>query len=70
MLAGVVHAEMGDIAEAVLRHSNALKIARQAGDVLGEASTLINLGIALNYGGLFKEAISVLGHCDSSRKIE
>lgn len=60
MLAGIVHAEMGDIAQAVQRHSNALRIARQADDVLGETSTLINLGIALNYGGLFKEAISCL----------
>jgi len=60
MLFGLVNAELGDIAEAVSRYSVALRLAREADDVVGEISVLVNLGSALNYGGLFKEAISCL----------
>lgn len=57
---GIVHGDMGNLAEAVVRHSEALKIARHAGEPKGEVSTFCNLGVALIYGGLFKEAIPCL----------
>ena len=54
---GVIHADLGNVAEAVTRLSNALGIARELGDLPGEISSLNNLGTALTYGGLYKEAI-------------
>lgn len=56
-LLGVVFADTGDIGAALPHYCAALDLALQLRDPPAEASTLINLGIALNYGGLYREAI-------------
>lgn len=60
LLQGITYAHMGNIAEAVPAYANALSIAREIGDLEGEASILVNLGNTLNYGGLYREAIPCL----------
>jgi putative two-component system response regulator len=60
MFAAIMHSELGNTAEAVVRHSHALHIAQEAGEALGQASVLGNLGAALNYGGLYREALRCL----------
>ena len=60
MYGGVVHADLGNVAEAIVRQSAALEISRRANDVAGEISVLCNLGAALIYGGLYNEAIPCL----------
>lgn len=57
MLAGIAHAHLGDVGEAVLQFSRSLGVAREMGDRDGEASVVSNLGLALNYAGLYREAI-------------
>jgi tetratricopeptide (TPR) repeat protein len=56
-LAGIIYGDMGNVAEAVLHYSRALEIAVALGDIDAEISVLVNLGSALNYGGLYGEAI-------------
>jgi response regulator RpfG family c-di-GMP phosphodiesterase len=56
-LGGIIHADVGNVAEAVICHSNALTIARDIGDLAGEVIVFLNLGVALIYGGLYREAI-------------
>ena len=60
MLEGIAFAQLGHVAEAFLCYANSLAIAREISDVSGEASILVNLGNALNYGGLYREAIPCL----------
>lgn len=60
MFGGVCHADIGNVAEAVVRYAKALDISREANDICGEVATLCNLGGALNYGGLHREAIPSL----------
>lgn len=59
-LAGIVHSEAGNIAEALMHYSNALRLARELGEEDGEAAVLINLASAFNYGSLHYEAIKCL----------
>lgn len=54
---GVVLADTGDIAAALPHYCRAFDLAVHLKDPRAEASALINLGIALNYGGLYREAI-------------
>jgi putative two-component system response regulator len=54
---GIAYAHLGNVAEAVLSYSIALEISYETHDFDGQASTLSNLGTALNYGGLYREAI-------------
>ena len=56
-LGGIVEADLGNVAGAVIRYSNALTLAIELEDRYGELSVLGNLGVALNYGGLYREAI-------------
>ena len=56
-IAGVVHADIGNIGEAFAHHAAALQVYRRHGDAISEAKVLMNLGVALNYGGLYREAI-------------
>jgi putative two-component system response regulator len=55
-LGAIVNAEVGNIADAIVRNSNALRISLQADDAAGEVGSLCNSGVALIYGGLFQEA--------------
>ncbi len=59
-LKGVIHADLGNISEALVFYSQALDIARNLNDIPGECSVLNNIGIALNYSGLYREAIPYL----------
>jgi putative two-component system response regulator len=54
---GVIFADMGDIANALPHYCRAFDVALQLSDRTAETSVLINLGIALNYAGLYREAI-------------
>lgn len=54
--AGIVNAEAGNVAEAVVRHTNALRLTRELDEANGEAACFINLSVAFNYGGLYSEA--------------
>jgi putative two-component system response regulator len=56
-LHGIVLAESGRVAEAVIAYAVALETARSLGNLVGEGKTLINLGVAFNYGAFYKEAI-------------
>jgi putative two-component system response regulator len=55
--AGILSADMGDVAEAVVHYSRALAEAISLEDLDAQISVLVNLGSALNYGGLYREAI-------------
>jgi putative two-component system response regulator len=59
-VSGIIHGDMGDVAEAVVHYSRALDWAIECGDNRGEISVLVNLGSALNYAGLYREAIPCL----------
>lgn len=54
---GVVLADSGDIAASVPQYCLAYDLARELADPFSETAVLINLGVALNYGGLYREAI-------------
>jgi putative two-component system response regulator len=54
---GVIFADAGNIAAAVPLYSKAFDLARRLSDPFAETVVLINLGVALNYGGLYREAI-------------
>ena len=56
-LKGIIHTDLGNISEALAFYSQSLDIARSLNDVNGECSVLNNIGIALNYSGLYREAI-------------
>ncbi len=56
-LAGLTHGDTGNVSEAFLHYGNALQICRELDDIEGEYVTLNNLGCALNYAGLYREAI-------------
>jgi response regulator RpfG family c-di-GMP phosphodiesterase len=57
---GVVHADLGNIPEALAQHTCALEVARKMGDAESEGVVLNNLGIAFNYAGLHREAAACL----------
>lgn len=59
-LLGVVFADFGNIAAAVPHYCKALDLAIELEEHYAQAASLINLGVALNYGGLYREAIPCL----------
>jgi tetratricopeptide (TPR) repeat protein len=58
VLQSMANAELGNAADAVVQCSHALDIALRIGNVRRQLSALINLGIALHYAGVDREAIS------------
>lgn len=54
---GVVHADRGNVSEALVCYAAALSIARQIEDSEAEISVLMNSGAAFNYAGMFQEAM-------------
>ena len=54
---GILLADVGDITTAISHHVRAIEIARKLNDRGGEIRAAINLGVALNYAGLFREAV-------------
>jgi putative two-component system response regulator len=61
---GIVHADSGDIAAAVPHYCTAFALARTLRDPMAETAVLINLGIALNYAGLYREAMPCFQRAD------
>ena len=57
-MAGVIHGEFGNISEALLYYGTAIDSSRKAENYGEEIKSTINVGVALNYAGLFREAIS------------
>jgi putative two-component system response regulator len=57
---GMIYADLGRISESVVNYARALQIAQETNETSGVCSTLVNLGGALNYGGLYREAIPCL----------
>lgn len=57
VLSGVVYAEFGDVAEAVVHYAAALELARELDDRRGEGIVLMDLGTALDYGALYHDAL-------------
>jgi putative two-component system response regulator len=55
--AGIVQAELGNIPDAVTHYCTSIDIAKELSNQFAEICTLINLGVALNYAGLYCEAI-------------
>ena len=54
---GIVHAEEHRIADAVLAYTDCIEVASKAGEEEGLVGAWINLGTALNYGSLYRDAI-------------
>jgi putative two-component system response regulator len=53
----MVYADMGNLAEALPLYATAIEISRNLEDATAECMVLNNLGTALNYAGLYEEAI-------------
>jgi putative two-component system response regulator len=56
-LMGILNADLGNIGDALVHYLEALELARRLKDTLAECHVLNNLGAALNYAGLYREAI-------------
>lgn len=56
-VAGIVQADLGNVPDAVLHYCESIELAKQTQNAFAEICTLINLGVALNYAGLYREAI-------------
>jgi len=56
-LMGLVNADIGNIAESIEWYVSSLELAQEIEDVEGEIIGLINLGVSLQYAGLYREAI-------------
>jgi putative two-component system response regulator len=59
-VSGIVRSHGGSVSDSILHFSKALELATSLGELEGEISVLVNLGNALNYGGLYREAIPCL----------
>jgi putative two-component system response regulator len=55
-ISGIVNADIGNVSEALICYADALSVARETGEAEGELCVLNNLGGALIYGGLLREA--------------
>lgn len=61
----IVQADLGNVADAVIHYSRSLDLARELGNFCAEVCTLTNLGVALNYAGLYREAIPFLARAEA-----
>src|SRR5260221_3683048 len=57
LLAGIVHGEIGDATESVVKYANALALATELGDSPSEGTALIGLSATFNYGALYHESL-------------
>jgi putative two-component system response regulator len=53
----VMHADVGNLSDALGDYARALELCNQLNDHLAKARVLMNAGVALNYAGLYEEAI-------------
>lgn len=58
-LSGIIYADFGNVAEAIPHYAKALQLSNELGKE-AQASVLSNLGVAMNYSGLYREAIPCL----------
>jgi putative two-component system response regulator len=56
-LSAVFQADLGNVPDAVAHHYKAIELARELRNSFSEISYRINLGVTLNYAGLYREAI-------------
>lgn len=56
-LSAVLQADLGNVPDAVAHHYKAIELAREQKNSFVEISYRINLGVTLNYAGLYREAI-------------
>lgn len=56
-LSAVLQADLGNVPDAVAHHCRAIELARELQNSFAEISYRINLGVTLNYAGLYREAI-------------
>ena len=59
-VSGIVQADADNLPEAMMHYARALELSRELSDRHAESAVLQNLGVALNYSGLFREAIPCL----------
>jgi putative two-component system response regulator len=57
---GIVQADLGNVPDAVTHYFKSLELSKELGNSFAEVATLINIGVALNYAGLYREAIPCL----------
>ena len=53
----VMHADIGNLSDALADYARALELCNQLNDHQAKARVLLNVGVALNYAGLYEEAI-------------
>jgi putative two-component system response regulator len=58
--AGVVNADVGNSGEALVHYARALQLSSELNDAEAQIHVLINVGVAMNYAGLYREAIPCL----------
>jgi len=56
-ISGVVQADADNVPAAMMHYARALELSRELSDRTAESVVLLDLGVALNYSGLFREAI-------------
>ena len=54
---GLACGEAGNVGQALLHYTEGMEVARGLGDLEGEARILNNVGVTLNYAGLYRDAI-------------
>lgn len=64
-ISGIVKADLGNVPDAVAHYYNAIMMADELGNHHAKVSSLVNLGVALNYGGLYREAIPCFKKAES-----
>lgn len=63
MSAGILHAEHFRIGDALLKYSRVIDIAARHGHHFSHTAAWLNLGNALNYGSLYRDAIPCFQRC-------
>lgn len=56
-VSGVAQADLGNVSDALTHYYSSIRLAREQGNRFAEICSLVNLGVALNYSGLYREAI-------------
>jgi putative two-component system response regulator len=56
-ICGIVQADLGNASDAVPHYYAAISLAKEDRNLFAEICALVNLGVALNYSGLYREAI-------------
>lgn len=67
-LAGIIQADLGNVPDAVSHYCTSIDLAKELGNQFAETCTLINLGVALNYAGLYREAIPCFARAEDLAK--